>query len=56
MTMLDAARMLTEAGYEPAPDLRSFGGDFCLRAPDGRVVWEKDFIKEVDALTKGTNQ
>lgn len=50
MTMLDAAKILMEAGYTAAPDLRSFGGDFVLRAPDGRVVCEKDFIKEAEAL------
>lgn len=43
--------MLTDAGYVRGRINRVAGGDFVLTAPDGRVVWERDFDAEIERLT-----
>lgn len=43
-------RDLRSFGYTHAPDVRSAGGPYALRRPDGTVVMEMGFSKEVERL------
>jgi len=41
---------LRSFGYAPAPEVRSFGGRWALRRPDGTGVWEQSFGREIEKL------
>ena len=41
---------LMKFGYLPVPEMRTFGGPFCLRRPDGSLVWESDFAREAERI------
>ena len=49
LNIIDAMQQLVAKGYSPSTKLvRTFGGPFVLVSPDGRIVWEKDFLKELE--------
>lgn len=41
---------LLSFGYSHAPEVRSFGGPFMMRRPDGSIVSEEEFGTEINRL------
>ena len=49
LDVITLMQRLLALGYtHPTKRVRSFGGSFALISPCGRLVWEKEFQKELE--------